>query len=66
MSSPSFAKRQKERARADKQREKAEKKATRARERSQSPNAEPGVDPDLVGIVPGPQPRLDEDEATDD
>jgi hypothetical protein len=56
-SNTTFAKRQKERARADKQRAKEEKRRQR---RADGPvnraPAEPGVDPDIAGIVPGPQP----------
>lgn len=52
-SNTTFQKRQKERARLDKQKEKAEK----MRQRRAQPKAavEPGVDPDIAGIVPGPQ-----------
>ena len=50
-----FLKRQKERARQEKQRLKAEKRQQRKADRD--PN-EPvvGEDPDIAGIVPGPQP----------
>jgi hypothetical protein len=57
--SPTAAKRQKERARQDKQREKDEKrKQRRADKTRQGPHAE-GEDPDIAGIVPGPQPVED-------
>jgi len=52
-------KRRKERARQDKQRE---KDALKKERRSQKdPNAKPGEgeDPDLAGIVPGPQPPIE-------
>lgn len=55
-SSSTFQKRQKERARLDKQREKSEKKRLRRDEPSARATAEPGVDPDIAGIIPGPQP----------
>ena len=59
-SSTTFQKRQKERARLDKQREKTDKKKQRRDEPSSRATAEPGVDPDIAGIVAGPQPIPDE------
>ena len=53
-SNTTFQKRQKERARLDKQRDKAEK--MRLRRAQPRATAEPGVDPDIAGIIPGPQP----------
>jgi hypothetical protein len=55
-SSTTFQKRQKERARLDKQREKSEKKKLRREQPSAPVTTEPGVDPDIAGIIPGPQP----------
>ncbi|MBL8742529.1 MAG: hypothetical protein JNK04_15580 [Myxococcales bacterium] len=55
----SFMKRQKERQREEKQKEKEQKRAERERDKANRPEAEAGVDPDLVGIVPGPQPVVD-------
>jgi hypothetical protein len=52
-----FLKRQKERARQEKQRLKAEKRAQRKEEKDAAPNAAIDVDPDIAGIVPGPQPQ---------
>ncbi|HYG69605.1 MAG TPA: hypothetical protein VD838_18160 [Anaeromyxobacteraceae bacterium] len=55
---PGSTKRQKEAARRDYQRHKNEKKEQRKREkaeREKNPLA-PGEDPDIAGIVPGPQP----------
>lgn len=53
-------KRQKEQARAQWQREKEEKRATRRRERAEkTENLPPGEDPDIAGIIPGPQPPLE-------
>ena len=49
-------KRIKEKNRADKQREKAAKKQERFRNKLERAPAEPGVDLDIAGIVPGPQP----------
>ncbi|MEK7704664.1 MAG: hypothetical protein AAB426_06860 [Myxococcota bacterium] len=58
MRPPGPTKRQKELARADKKREKAEKRAGRRIEKEQrtSDPLNPGEDPDLAGIVVGPQP----------
>jgi hypothetical protein len=55
-SNTTFQKRQKERARLDKQRDKSEKKKLRREQPSTHGTCEPGVDPDIAGIVPGPQP----------
>jgi hypothetical protein len=49
-------KRQKERARQEKQREKSATKLERRKEKDRPNDAAPGEDPDLAGIVPGPQP----------
>ena len=57
---PSVHKRQKERLRQEHQREKAEKKKQR---RDEKPVREPGsegVDPDIAGIIPGPQPAAED------
>ncbi|HXV59610.1 MAG TPA: hypothetical protein VEK15_02865 [Vicinamibacteria bacterium] len=51
-----FIKRQKERARQEKQRLKAERRAQRKAERTK-PESDYGEDPDIAGIVPGPQPQ---------
>ncbi len=49
-------KRQKERNRQEKQREKEARKAERRKDGKDRPDVAPGEDPDLAGIVPGPQP----------
>ena len=54
-------KRNKEAARKERRQDKEAKKAARAEERKGKPAAEDGIDPDIAGIVPGPQPRLDEE-----
>ena len=60
-SRPSFSKRQKEQARAEKNKRKEEKREQRKLERSDRPNdVAPGIDPDIAHIVPGPQPILEE------
>ena len=45
-------------ARRDKQRKKDERRETRKREKEANPGSPgtPGEDPDIAGIVPGPQP----------
>ena len=55
-------KRQKELARKEKQRAKQERREERKREKESRPRAEGEEDPDLAGIVPGPQPRLEDEE----
>lgn len=54
--STTFNKRAKERARQDKAREKAAERAQRKVEKANRPPPAPGEDPDIAGIVPGPQP----------
>jgi hypothetical protein len=55
---PGSTKRQKEAARREKQRKKDERREQRKRDKEANPDAPgaPGVDPDIAGIVPGPQP----------
>ena len=54
---PSSEKRRKERARKDRKHDKAERRAQRRAEREQRLESAAGDgDPDLAGIVPGPQP----------
>ena len=55
-SNTTFQKRQKERSRLDKQREKDAKRKQRRDDRPARVEGEPGVDPDIAGIIPGPQP----------
>jgi hypothetical protein len=56
-----FLKRQKELARQEKQREKEARRKARKENRPTRTGFE-GEDPDIAGIVPGPQPLPDEDE----
>jgi hypothetical protein len=51
-----FAKRQREMKQQEKAREKERRKTERAKVKEGEAGAE-GVDPDIAGIVPGPQPR---------
>ena len=53
----SFAKRQREQAKKEKQAEKLAQRRERQKVRAERP---PGEDPDLAGIVPGPQPPRDD------
>ena len=55
---PSIVKRQKEQGRREKQKEKAEKRARRQSE-VKTPGVD-GEDPDIAGIVPGPQPIVED------
>jgi hypothetical protein len=56
----SLNKRLKEKARQEKHQDKAEKREKRKIERSQRTPTAPGEDPDIAGIVPGPQPIEEE------
>jgi hypothetical protein len=59
---PELTKRQKEIARQKKQQEKVDRRNQRHRERDErsASGAGPEEDPDIAGIVPGPQPPLEE------
>ncbi len=64
-----FAKRQKEIARQERAREKAAKRAERKETRTSKPRGPGEEDPDIAGIVPGPQPLpydLPEEETTEE
>lgn len=50
----SFAKRQKEIAQKARQQAKAEKR--NQRQKAATPRSQDGEDPDIAGIIPGPQP----------
>ncbi|HTP30256.1 MAG TPA: hypothetical protein VMK12_31940 [Anaeromyxobacteraceae bacterium] len=57
---PGASKRQKEAARRDRQHRKEEKREQRKREKSERPKDPLVGDPDIAGIVPGPQPPPEE------
>jgi hypothetical protein len=57
---PSLQKRQKERERQERQQAKAEKRKLRREQAANAPAAANGEDPDIAGIVPGPQPPAEE------
>jgi len=63
MGRPGADKRNKERARLQKQADKAAEKVSRKREKESNPAHPPGVDPDIAGIIPGPQPVVEEEQA---
>ena len=60
-----FMKRSKEKLRQDRQRDKEQKRRERKVARDEKAPAEPGFDPDIAGIVPGPQPREDDETDSD-
>ncbi len=57
---PRSNKRAKELARKERQQEKAAKREERKREKADRPPTAEGEDPDIAGIVPGPQPIPEE------
>ena len=62
-------KRARERARQERQQEKLRRRDEAKARRSNTSSTSDGVDPDIAGIVPGPQPRPwedDVDEPSDD
>jgi hypothetical protein len=59
---PSITKRNREQARRERNQAKNERRAERAAEkRNRDANSVPGEDPDIAGIVPGPQPPVSDD-----
>jgi hypothetical protein len=54
------AKRQKEKNRQDRQREKEQRREQRKQDRATATPVKDGEDPDIAGIVPGPQPPLED------
>ena len=64
-----YLKRQRENLKRRKKMDKAERREQRKLERSSRAPVAPGEDPDIAGIVPGPQPPPwadDEDDRDDD
>ena len=59
-SRPTQNKRARERARQEKQQQKAARRLDKAR-RAEKPAVADGEDPDIAGIIPGPQPSPWED-----
>ena len=62
MSQPmTVRKRERERMRQERQKEKAEKRKTKKEERARDGGpTSPEEDPDIAGIVPGPQPQQED------
>jgi hypothetical protein len=59
---PGMSKRQKELARKEKNKEKDARRDQRKKEKADRPPGEAGtegVDPDIAGIIPGPQPPIE-------
>lgn len=61
MANPTAMKREKEKQKQDRAKEKSEKRALRNAEKAARPPRDRDVDPDLAGIVPGPQPVREDD-----
>jgi hypothetical protein len=57
---PRSNKRQKELARLERRKEKDERREQRKKEKGERVTPE-GEDPDIAGIIPGPQPKVDEE-----
>jgi hypothetical protein len=60
-SGSTFAKRQKEIAQMERAKDREARRVQRRTERGQRPESTPGEDPDIAGIIPGPQPVRDDD-----
>jgi hypothetical protein len=56
---PTLQKREKEKARLQRQKDKEARRLEARTRRSNSPRASNGEDPDIAGITPGPQPLAD-------
>jgi hypothetical protein len=54
------AKRQKEKNRQDRQKDKEKRREERRLKRANTARPADGEDPDIAGIVPGPQPPLED------
>jgi hypothetical protein len=55
-----FAKRARERAKQEKREAKVAERAQRRAQKKERPDGDLGEDPDIAGIVPGPQPQSDD------
>ena len=65
-SRPTQNKRARERARQEKQQQKAARRLESKEKKATRPEASGGEDPDIAGIVPGPQPNPWGDEFVDE
>lgn len=61
-----MAKRARERARQERHQNKLARRAERRAGKQDRPDRAGGIDPDIAGIVPGPQPRVDDELEVDD
>ncbi len=61
---PTLEKRAKERARQEKRKQKEERRATAKQQRANAPRRVGEEDPDIAGIIPGPQPSPWGDDGT--
>lgn len=61
MASTTFQKREKEARRRDKAKEKEARREERKADKGNRGDVPEGVDPDIAGIVPGPQPIPEDD-----
>ena len=59
---PGHLKRQKEAKRAEKQREKDARREERKKAKAERGPLAPGEDPDIAGIIPGPQPKPEDEQ----
>lgn len=57
MARETYKKRQKEVARQNKQKEKMQRRLQRKEEKAAAGPRSEGEDPDIAGIIPGPQPK---------
>jgi hypothetical protein len=55
-----FAKRARERAKQERRQNKVTQRAERRAEKKERDPAPPGIDLDIAGIIPGPQPKEEE------
>jgi hypothetical protein len=62
---PKSNKRQKELSRLERRKEKDERRQKRREEKAGRPEPVEGQDPDLAGIVPGPQPVPSDEQAVE-
>ena len=60
-SRPTHPKRERERAKLERRKEKDARRAEAKARRATEPHRPSGEDPDIAGIVPGPQPPRDDE-----
>lgn len=57
---PSITKRNREQTLRERQKEKQERRAQKAQDKKNRGDLADGEDPDIAGIIPGPQPPLED------